>query len=164
MADTKKDKIFIVAEYFFKKANEEPEKGLDSKKLQKLLYYGQAWNLVVNDAKLFPNEIEAWIHGPAVYEVWDKYKTIDFNNPNLEISEEEFSVLSSNEKKVLDEIWNVYGKFDGEYLEALTHKELPWQEARKDLHETERSNNIITTESMKSYYGKRLAEANESTS
>ena len=72
--------------------------------------------------------------------------------------------MSEEEKGVLDEIWNVYGKFDGDYLEALTHRESPWLEARKDVDDGERSNNIISLESMKTYYGKRLTEANESAS
>ena len=35
-------------------------------KLQRLVYYGQAWSLVWDDDALFPEEIEAWANGQVV--------------------------------------------------------------------------------------------------
>ncbi len=157
------EKIIQIAKYFVQKANSEPEKGLDAKKLQKLLYYSQAWNLVFKDHPLFDESIEAWIHGPAVYKVWDTFKTFDFKSPHPEIESETLDGVSDEEKVLLDSIWNLYGKFDGNYLEALTHSESPWQEARKGLGDGERSHNIISPENMKAFYGQRLAEAEQRT-
>ena len=42
-------KAITVAKYFIRK-NKEDGKGLDKLKLQKLLYYAQVWNLVMNKA------------------------------------------------------------------------------------------------------------------
>ena len=39
-------------------------------KLQKLLYYAQAWYLALHNEPLFPESIEAWVHGPAVPPVY----------------------------------------------------------------------------------------------
>src|SRR5437016_8859052 len=43
-------------------------------KLQKLLYYAQAWYLALHNEPLFPESIEAWVHGPAVPPVYGKFK------------------------------------------------------------------------------------------
>ncbi|MEK7567432.1 MAG: type II toxin-antitoxin system antitoxin SocA domain-containing protein [Patescibacteria group bacterium] len=157
------DKVLQVANYFVKKNQEEPDKGLDSKKLQKLLYYAQAWSLVLRKKEMFPDKIEAWIHGPAIYKVWDTFKAFDFKANHPEIKDSIFTSLKKEDFEFLDKIWNLYGKFDGDYLEALTHNELPWQEARKEVGSSDRSQNIITPESMQSYYGKRLTEAEQRT-
>ncbi len=157
----KKEKAILIAKYFIKK-NEKDKKGLDNKKIQKLLYYSQAWNLVLNKKELFHNKIEAWIHGPAILEVYQAFKGFDFENPDVDILKENFDVISSEERKVLDSVWEVYGKYDSDYLETLTHNELPWQEARKGLSPTEASQNEISLESMKKYYEQKLKEVTES--
>ncbi|MCX6789823.1 MAG: DUF4065 domain-containing protein [Candidatus Gribaldobacteria bacterium] len=148
-------KAIMVAEYFIKK-NFEDKKGLDKLKLQKLLYYSQAWNLVINKRPLFPEKIEAWVHGPVIPEIYQAFKNFDFANPPIEILNDDFSIFKAEEKKVLDSVWESYGKYDGNYLEILTHKETPWQEARKNLSPSDVSNNIISEEQMEKYYGEKL--------
>ncbi len=41
-------------------------------KLQKLVYYSQAWSLVWDDAPSFPEEIQAWANGPVVPVLYEK--------------------------------------------------------------------------------------------
>jgi len=55
----------LIADYFIYKGKEE-NKPITNKKLQKLLYYSQAWYLVFNKKPLFKDKIEAWVHGPAI--------------------------------------------------------------------------------------------------
>jgi uncharacterized phage-associated protein len=38
---------------------------MDAMRLQKLLYYVQAWHLAVTDEPLFPEQIKAWKDGPV---------------------------------------------------------------------------------------------------
>ena len=81
--DKIKDKAVLTAEYFIWKSKDDPKPtGLDKLKLQKLLYYAQAWNLVFNKNPLFQNKIEAWIHGPAVPEVYQFLKILIFQIRN----------------------------------------------------------------------------------
>lgn len=155
---SQKEKAILMAEYFIKK-NEKDQKGLDNKKIQKLLYYSQAWNLVFNNKGLFPNKIEAWVHGPAIPEVYRAFREFDFSRPHPEISEENFKIIAGKERKILDLVWRVYGKYDSNYLEALVHNELPWQEARKGLSVIEPSQNVISEKKMKEYYEQKLKEA-----
>jgi uncharacterized phage-associated protein len=43
-------------------------------KLQKLLYYSQAWSLVWDEKPLFRARIEAWADGPIVREVYREHR------------------------------------------------------------------------------------------
>lgn len=49
-------------------------------------------------------------------------------------------------------MWDTYGNKDGNELEALSHSEKPWREARIGLGEDERGDSVIRTETMKTYY------------
>ena len=158
-----KRKIFEVAKYFIKKSQEEskkdPSRELDALKLQKLLYYAKAWNLVLNKGdKLFPNEFQAWVYGPVNPEAWQYFKDFDFSVVNPKITKDQFKDISEKEKKVLDMVWGIYGKFDGKYLVNLTHSEEPWLKARQGLNQNSISQNIITDDSMREFYERRFKE------
>lgn len=158
------DKIIEVAKYFIKKSQEEvlkdPSRKLDPLKLQKLLYYAKAWNLVLNKGgKLFPDDFQAWVHGPANPKVWHYFQGFDFSHNHPEINSEKFQSITEQEKTVLDTVWRSYGKFDGKYLEMLTHAEEPWLKARQGLNQKDISQNVISDESMQSYYERRFQEA-----
>jgi uncharacterized phage-associated protein len=52
--------VFDVAQYILSRKGE-----MTSWKLQKLVYYSQAWSLVWDERPLFPERIEAWANGPV---------------------------------------------------------------------------------------------------
>lgn len=137
----------------------ESQRPLTNKKLQKLLYYSQAWSLVLREKSLFDEQIEAWTHGPVVPSIYHHYKGFGFGfiqdkdkNPFV------ISVLSKEIREHLDEVWRVYGKYDADYLEALTHSENPWIQARSFLDDQKNSNAIISNESMKAFYSRFLKD------
>lgn len=152
-----KPKSLLVAEYFILK-NKQDKKGLTNKKLQKLLYYAQAWSLVLNNRPIFDDKIEAWVHGPAIPLIYSTFKNFGFGDIDMKFDEKELGVIDEKDKKVLDEIWRVYGNMDAGYLEMLTHSERPWQEARKGLQSSENSENEISIDVMKSYYSEKLKQ------
>lgn len=152
---TKKISALTVADYFIDKANKE-KIIITNKKLQKLVYYAQAWSLVLRNKKLFDEKIEAWVHGPAIKSIYAKYKTFGFFSIKKEIDQDAIKNISNNTQKLLDEVWSVYGKFDADYLEMLTHSETPWKEAREGLQGSENSKNEITLKSMKTFYAQKL--------
>ena len=61
--------VFDVAEYILSQTGT-----ISAMKLQKLIYYCQAWSLVWDDKKLFPEKIEAWISGPVIRDLYEKHK------------------------------------------------------------------------------------------
>lgn len=156
--EPKKISALSVAEYFIGKANKD-RKPITNKKLQKLVYYAQAWSLVFNDKKLFNEKIEAWVHGPAIKSLYIKYKGFGFSPIQKEADTSLIKVISPEDKKILDEVWSVYGGLDPDYLEMLTHDEAPWKNAREGLESTENSENEISTGAMKSFYSQKLATA-----
>lgn len=135
---------YIVQQYFILK-----HESIDTLKLQKLLYYSQAWNLVWFDAPLFRERIEAWRNGPVVREVYEAHKgefsvqVVPEGSPNG---------IDPYSSIVVDKIIDFYGKHSGHYLSELTHFEDPWKEARKGLSPSEPSNNEISHDSMRRYY------------
>ena len=55
-------------------------------KLQKLLYYIEAWYTVLTDSNIFSEKIEAWEHGPVIRKVWDYFKNQSILYDNIRIS------------------------------------------------------------------------------
>lgn len=156
--DTHLDKTIVVAHYFMAKNKKSKKGDLSNKKLQKLLYYAQAWSLVLHPKKLLSDKFEAWIHGAAIPAVYRRYKDFGYSNISENYDESEFDTLSDTEKKLLDEVWQIYGKYDADYLELLNHSEYPWQNARKSLSPFVSSNTEISEKDMKQFYGGKLKE------
>ena len=138
-------------------------------KLQKLLYYIQAWHLVFFDKHpFFEDKPEAWVNGPVYTAVYDEYKSQKMKNEaiTLEIPEGKSSQAMADEcfqkigmdaeqQKYLNAVLKKYGFMASEKLVMLTHTEKPWNDAREGLRITEKGNNYITHESMYNYYSSR---------
>lgn len=153
------DKKIVIAHYFMDKSRQEQRHDMTNKKLQKLLFYTQAWSLVLNDKKIINDKFQAWIHGAAIPSVYGRYKKYGFSDIKEEFDPKEFDQLSDSEKALLDEVWEVYGKYDPDYLEALNHSEEPWLKARQNTSPLESSQAIISEKDMKVYYGEKLKKA-----
>ncbi len=124
--------------------------GVNHLKLQKLLYYIEAWNMVFLNEPIFADSIEAWQHGPVIRSVWDHFKRYSILYDELPVCEDCPCAISEEQRAVIDDVLDEYGDKTGYYLENLTHSEEPWQKARKS------SNQIISKIFMKQYYGERL--------
>lgn len=153
------EKVKATAHYFLTLGARD-NKPISNKKMQKLLYYAQAWHLVLSpkNDKLFKDQFEAWIHGPAIPSVYGIFKKYVHNSidtaPDSTLID---SNLSDDEKMLIEGIWKVYGIYDANYLELLTHNEDPWQRARQRVEVYEPSNAVISTESMLKFYGQKKA-------
>ena len=145
-----------VARYFQSKIDEEAGSSVTPLKMQKLLYFAQGWHLALYDVPLFNNKIEAWEHGPVVREIYYNYKDYKYNNiERIDYNPEEN--FDDDQIRLLDEIYNIYGAFDGKVLERMTHKDETWKKAREGYESDESSSELITVESISSYY-KMLSE------
>lgn len=139
--------IFDVANWFLS------HESMPQKKLQKLCYYAQAWNLALNDCKLINTDFEAWVHGPVCRSLWNDLR--DYGYSPVEInrySKRATEINDDSSIQLLEDVWETYGGFTGFELERLTHNEEPWQFARKGYSEFEPSNVKIDNNSMKEYY------------
>jgi len=125
---------------------------INNLKLQKLLYYCQAWHLALFGTTLFGERVEAWIHGPVVPPVFGEYKSFGWS-PIYGIAS---CPLPDGCASHVDEVLFVYGDLSAWDLERLSHSEDPWRAARAGLAPDQPSKNVITLESMRKFYSLKL--------
>jgi len=118
-------------------------------KLQKLLYYCQAWSLTWDEKPLFKEKIEAWANGPVVRDIYDhhKGKFILTRWPHGRVSN-----LSPEQEETINAVLKFYGNKSSQWLSDLTHNEEPWKNARQGLPPSERGSKVISHASMAEYY------------
>jgi uncharacterized phage-associated protein len=141
--------VFDVAKYIVDELGE-----IDTWKLQKLVYYCQAWSLVWDEKPLFNEPIEAWANGPVCRALYNRHKKMYSVGPLTPIWDgANPAVLTDSEKETINVIIKDYGTMPGYELRALTHMEEPWNEARKGVPLMAPCENEITHEMMRLYYG-----------
>lgn len=131
---------------------------MSTMKLQKLVYYAQAWNLVWVEQPLFDAEIQAWLNGPVVWDLYDKHRG-RFNIDSWPFGDA--SELTEDEVMTIDAVLDAYGKFSGQQLSALSHQEEPWIVARGDLPTSASSSAPLSLDRMQQYYS-AVASATDS--
>ncbi|MBF0110883.1 MAG: DUF4065 domain-containing protein [Magnetococcales bacterium] len=135
--------VLDVAEYILKKMG-----SVTAMKLQKLVYYSQAWSTVWDGDVIFPERIEAWANGPVCPALFDAHKG-KFHVTSVGGDPE---ALSDVQKESVDEVIRYYGEETSQYLSDLTHSESPWKDARKGLSARKRGNQEITPSAMEEFY------------
>lgn len=119
-------------------------------KLQKLCYYAQAWFYTLKGFRLMDADFQAWVHGPVAPEIYEKFKCFGFSS--IRLAEKYDSQIEDDDIELLESVWETYGDRTGNALEALSHTEKPWLDARVGYADSERCNVVITPESMIEYY------------
>jgi uncharacterized phage-associated protein len=131
--------VLDVAAYILKKHGP-----MTAMKLQKLIYYSQAWSIAWDDEEIFPEEIEAWKDGPVVRKLWDAHRgqyrveKIEGGNPDA---------LSVSQKESVDIVLGFYGDKSAQWLSDLTHLESPWRNAW-----SRQQSGLISKEALAEYY------------
>lgn len=147
------DKAYAVAVYFLSKIDVESDESITPLKLQKLVYYAQAWMAGLKGKLLFKESFQAWALGPVVPRLYDEFKQFSWHSlPKLSGVEE--NCFTPEEKEILDIVYEVYGKYDGKFLGALTHMEKPWIKARRGCKNGESCQNEISAKDIRDYYSK----------
>ncbi|MGB0560732.1 MAG: Panacea domain-containing protein [Spirulinaceae cyanobacterium] len=118
-------------------------------KLQKLLYYAEAWSQVLLDQELFAEQIQAWAHGPVVPEVYEEFK--DYGWRPIEPVDVELD-LDSDTEEVLNQVLSAYGERFAKTLEKMTHSDQPWIKAREGYTLEARCNAIIPKQDIRNYF------------
>lgn len=127
------------------------EKGevLTNLKLQKLLYYSQAWFLALHDRPLFDEEFQAWVHGPVLPSQYFRFSDFRWKPITEDVMQ---PTLADEISDHLCEVLEVFGVETAVALEQMTHDEMPWKRARGDLPPHEPSKAIIHKDWMKAFY------------
>lgn len=123
---------------------------MSTMKLQKLVYYAQAWSLVWDGKPLFDSGIEAWAHGPVVRDLYSEHRGL-FEVTDGDIDGDP-DTLSADQKETVDVVLDAYGHLTGQQLSIISHGERPWIEARAGVPEGVASTNLIDLETMQDFY------------
>jgi uncharacterized phage-associated protein len=134
-------------------------------KLQKLVYYVEAWHLAIFKESIIEDKFKAWMHGPVSTKVWHAFK--DAKAPvfcEIKISpalsrqalSHAQSILRPEQISLINDVLKEYGSLNAYELESLTHSEKPWIEARRGVPPDEASSNEISKDTMLKFYRQRL--------
>lgn len=150
-----------IANWFLASIDRDAGDAITHLKLQKLVYYAQAWALARLDQPLFEEDCEAWTHGPVIpslYETFKDYRWEALPYPNT------VPEFDPPLETLLAEVLAIYGEWSAKHLETLTHQEVPWQQARGHLPAEVQAQAVISKQSMQQYYRTLFAKLNNMTS
>ncbi len=141
-----------VANYFLASVDEEAGDSLSNLKLQKLCYYAQGYHLALHGDPLFPDEIQAWEHGPVVPSLYSRFKQYKAEPIPRPDGFDPSTIFDDSMREILDEVNEVYGQFSASKLRNMTHAEPPWASAFK-----KGPSSIIAPEAMQEYFSTLIA-------
>lgn len=144
-----------IAYYFLLKANHEGDL-ITNLKLQKLLYYAQAWHLINFKKPLFREKLLAWELGPVVREVYQEFKKYGGRPININGRSDTKNVFGNIQKDTIDyleEFYDIYIGLSAHELVNMTHNEEPWKRAYKN------NSKIISLNDMEEYYQEKYKES-----
>lgn len=144
-------RVYDVAQYILGKYG-----SVEAMKLQKLVYYSQAWRSVQTGGVLFDETIKAYEQGPVVGQLWHLHKGYRFvTGQTIQHGSEDF--LTPDEALLVDSVLDHYGHLSGDELSDLTHKERPWTEAWSRTGSDKR----IYVDALKTFYAEQLVYSGE---
>ena len=154
-----------IADYVILSLNGDEDYSLINLKLQKLIYYIQAWSLGINGKPMMNGKFEAWVHGPVCIELYNRFKETkslysSITNDDV-INKSPKDKFNPEDAEFIDYILENYARYSGSQIEAMTHSEEPWINARKGYGPMERCHVEITQEAMRNYYAKKYKEIPE---
>ncbi len=137
--------------------------GISNLKLQKILYFIQAYFLINNDGiPCFSEKIEAWDLGPVVREAYNEFKQYGstdipsitsyfvLDDDNIWNSEQKVfddAIIDPYQKSMIDTVVDKFKDYSATDLVNLTHRQAPWRQAYKPYQ-----NNEITNNSIREYF------------
>ncbi len=135
--DTHPTRAMAVANWFLEKSwNDYGKPPCDQMKLYKLVFYAHGWYMGNCHRELFPEDVEAWPHGPVVRDLYIEFKSagrspIDHLGKRLEIRDGSAVRVEPKHDGSLnnffEDIWKAYGNFTGVQLSNMTHSPgEPW--------------------------------------
>lgn len=135
--------VHDIATYILKKSG-----SMTAMKMQKLVYYCQAWSLVWDEKPLFTAKIEAWSNGPVVPALYARHRGLF----KVTSWDGDPKTLTDEQRETVDAVLKFYGPKTSQWLSDLTHREAPWLKARIGIGPGTRGHKEITHASMMEYY------------
>lgn len=111
-------------------------------KLQKLLYFIQAYSLLDTGFPCFPDKIEACPFGPVIPEVYKHYIT----RGNYDLYEKDEGWMSVDARKMVRDVVDLFADYTNPDLLDLILNQTPYIEAEIS------DDKVITIESLRKYF------------
>lgn len=152
--------VLDVCRYIIKYSDEK-NNWISNLKLQKLLYFIQAFFLINIDECCFHETIEAWEFGPVVPEAYHHFKRYGgasipaiegkyHMNDDCEEGEEfDDTVITNDDKKMIRHMVDKLSRYSASFLVDVTHRQAPWINAYEP-----HDNNEITPDAIKEFFKK----------
>ena len=115
-----------LARWILKKANVNGD-SVTNLKLQKILYFTQAWHLVNFNRPIFNEPIEAWAYGPVIRSVYENYKRFKNSPIDIRVLPSQVPTFPKRQSELLEEVYEIYMKFPAYALVNMTHNDDPWK-------------------------------------
>jgi uncharacterized phage-associated protein len=145
------------ANWFLARVDRRAGDSITHLKLQKLLFYAQAWALVLLEKPLFDEDFQAWQHGPVLRSVYDRFAGSGYQALPTP-SRRDQSAFEPEVEELLEDILSLYGEHSAKVLEDQTHREDPWVNARGGRPANAPCRTVISQESMRTFYGAMFRE------
>ena len=139
--------VLDVAKYVLNHAG-----GMTTMKLEKLVYYCQAWSLAWDGMPLFQEDFQAWANGPVCPELFNTHKGRFWLNKDYYDNQPEYH-FTPEQIETMDAVLRGYADKEPQYLSELTHQERPWKQTRAGIAPGAYCDKVIDKELMQDYYG-----------
>ena len=130
--------------------------------VQKLVYISHGFMLAIHDRPLFYDDVEAWSHGPTIPSIYGAFErwgsgvignTTTSSSPCTPPPSPPPKQFDDEERKVIDSVYENYGKFSGYHLSGITRNagrelDTPWTQC----YESGGENTVIGNGLIKQYY------------
>ena len=136
------ERIIDVAQYTYDEYKQQSGEVIDEMKLHKLLYLSQRESLAITNEPLFPEAFEGWKYGPVSKEVRALYTEDGMYY-------EDRRPLSAEATYIVKNVILQYGGLASWKLSEISHKEISWRNARKDLAPGENGNRPLSIDDIR---------------
>lgn len=153
--------VLDVCRYVINYSNDK-DYDISNLKLQKLLYFIQAYFLINKNETCFNETIEAWDFGPVIPKAYSEYKQyggghipsissyIEMDSDNIwSVHRVKYNnnIFSNADKKMINDVINQFAEYTATDLTSLSQNQAPWNNIYEPY-----TNNEITKESIKEYF------------
>ena len=139
-----------VAEAFISLCNEYGDY-ISNQKVNRLLYFAQGWHIAFYGEPMFDDRIEAWIHGPTVPAVFERFRRF-MPKPLVLDPPRAFDDFPADLKAHVEDVWKAYGSVSAYELEHISKSETPWRNARNGLAADEPSTAALSLADVKGLF------------
>ena len=136
------ERIIDVAQYIYEEYKRQSGEVIDEKKLHKLLYLAQRESLAITNEPLFSEVFDGWKYGPVSKEVRTLYTEDGMYY-------EDRRTLSPEATYIVKNVILQYGGLASWKLSEISHKEISWRNARKNLAAVENGSNPLSLDDIR---------------